>query len=43
MRLKESIPSSYFIEGMNVKVAVKTLERSILNLKDAPVVKARYH
>jgi len=41
IRLKENIPSSYFIEGMNGKVTKKTLERSILNLNDIPGFKAK--
>ena len=41
LRLKDNLPISYFIEGLDGKLTIQNLERSILNLNDVPGIKAK--
>ena len=41
LRLKDNLPISYFIEGLDGRLTIQNLERSILNLNDVPGIKAK--
>ena len=41
LRLRDNLPVSYFIEGLDGRLTLQSLERSILNLNDVPGIKAK--
>ena len=41
LRLKDSIPVSYFTKSLNGKITMERLERAILNLNDVPGITAK--
>ena len=41
LRLKDNLPISYFIEGLDGRLTIQNIERSIMNLNDVPGIKAK--